>query len=226
MRIWFDRGAATALRWGWQMSAPPGRQHPAVAELPDDARLVEEFLRTRNGDVFEALVNRHKAKIFRLALAILGPGFEAEAEEVTQEAFVTAFRQLPSFRKESAFGTWLYRIAQRKSIDLRNSARLRHPHATEDVLDAFPFAGRDGASPLGLAEDRQSRRVLLAAIRELPEPYPEILRLFYWLDSPVAEISEILGLVPGTVKSHLFRARHLLLERLKTKGILHAEELP
>lgn len=225
MRIWFDHGSAAALRLGWQMSAPKDRR-PTSSELVEDRVLVEEFLRTRSGEVFEALVDRHKAKIFRLAVAILGPGFEAEAEEITQEVFITAFRQLPSFRKESTFGTWVYRIAQRKAIDLRNSARIRHPHAAEDTLETMPVQGADGVSPQGLAEARQSQRVLMETIRELPEPYPEILRLFYWLDSSIAEISEALGLAPGTVKSHLFRARHLLLERLKKKGILHAEDLP
>ncbi|HTG31292.1 MAG TPA: sigma-70 family RNA polymerase sigma factor [Thermoanaerobaculia bacterium] len=195
-------------------------------ELADDARLVDEFLRTRSNGVFEILVDRHKGKIFRLALAVLGPGFEAEAEEVTQEVFVTAFRQLPSFRKESAFGTWLYRIAQRKAIDLRNSARVRHPHAPEETLEAMTPRGGDDASPHGRAEARQNRRVLLAAVRELPEPYPQILRLFYWLDWSVAEISETLGMAPGTVKSHLFRARHLLSERLREKGAPHADPLP
>lgn len=225
MGIWLDRGSAAALRLGWQMSAPEGPR-PAAPGPADDARLVEEFLRTRSGDAFEALVDRHKTKIFSLAMAILGPGFEAEAEEITQETFVAAFRQLPSFRKESAFGTWIYRIGQRKAIDLRNSARVRHPHATEDALEGLPLEGRDGDSPEGRAGARQRQRVLLAAIGELPEPYPEILRLFYWLDSSVAEIAEALGLAPGTVKSHLFRARHLLSERLMKKGNFHADELP
>jgi RNA polymerase sigma-70 factor (ECF subfamily) len=222
MRIWLDRGSTAAAALGWEMSGTGGSRLD-VPELADDARLVDEFLRTRGNDVFEILVDRHKGKIFRLVLAVLGPGFEAEAEEITQEVFVTVFRQLPSFRKESAFGTWLYRIAQRKAIDLRNSARVRHPHAPEEALEALPPRGGADASPHGRAEARQSQRVLLATIRELPEPYPQILRLFYWLDWSVAEISETLGIASGTVKSHLFRARHLLSERLRGKGIPHAD---
>lgn len=207
---------------GWEMSEALDSVSDAP-ELADDARLVDRFLRTRSHDVFEILVDRHKAKIFRLAIAILGPGFETEAEEVTQEVFVTAFLKISSFRRESSFGTWLYRIAQRKAIDLRNSARNRHPHASEEVLENLPPRGGDDAGPLGDAEARQSRRVLHANIRDLPEPSPQILRLFYWQDWSIAEISEALGIASGTVKSYLFRARRLLSARLKGKGIPHAD---
>lgn len=180
-----------------------------------DVRLVDEFLRTESGDAFAVLVDRHKERIFRLALAVLGPGFEAEAEEVTQEVFVAAFRQLSSFRGDSAFGSWLYRIAQRKAIDLRRSARIRHPHTGETALEG---AAPDGPAPDARAAESQSRRALQAAIRELPDPYPVVLRLYYWLDRSVGEIAEVLNVPAGTVKSHLFRARLLLAGRLKEKG--------
>ena len=209
---------------GWEMSET-GDLVPDAPELADDARLVDRFLRTRSHDVFEILVDRHKEKIFRLAIAILGPGYETEAEEVTQEVFVTAFLKLASFRRESSFGTWLYRIAQRKAIDLRNSARIRHPHASEEALENLPAPGCDDAGPLGHAEARQSRRVLHAIIRDLPDPSPQILRLFYWQGWSIAEISEALGIASGTVKSYLFRARQLLSARLKEKGIPHADRL-
>lgn len=223
MAIGWHRGESGAAL------ASPGWTTPGVGlssareeEVVADGRLVDEFLRTESGDAFALLVDRHKERIFRLALAVLGPGFEAEAEEVTQEVFVVAFRQLPSFRGECAFGSWLYRIAQRKAIDLRRSARVRHPHAEEKILE--------GATPAGLAPDsraaeRQSRLALQAAIRELPDPYPAVLRLFYWLDRSVSEIAEVLNVAPGTVKSHLFRARRLLAGRLKEKGFTDEHQL-
>lgn len=214
---------------GFARALPAGGGGESGGAADADARWVEEFLRTGREEAFEHLVDGHKEKVFRLALAILGPGFEVEAEEVAQETFVTAFRQLAAFRKESRFGTWLYRIAQRKAIDLRRSARLRHPHATAESLDALPEAHRTadwGASlseSAGSAEARAAARerqgVLLAAIRELPDPYPAVLRLFYWLDWTVAEIAESLDAAPGTVKSHLFRAREALHKKLKKKGL-------
>jgi RNA polymerase sigma-70 factor (ECF subfamily) len=217
---WLDHGLgmAAVLALGWETTAP----RPA----DDDARLVEEFLRTASGDAFELLVDRHKDKVFRLALAVLGPGFEGEAEEVTQDAFVIAFRQLPAFRGESRFGTWLYRIAQRKAIDYRRSARARHARAAGEALPEVPAAGDETASPHQQAEARERQRVLAAEIRLLPDPYPTVLRLFYWLDRPVAEIAEVLGVAPGTVKSHLFRARQVLSGRLRKKGFSDADSLP
>jgi RNA polymerase sigma-70 factor (ECF subfamily) len=212
-----------ALGFARELSAGDGGSSGAAADA--DARWVEEFLRTGREEAFERLVDGHKEKVFRLALAILGPGFEVEAEEVAQETFVTAFRQLPAFRKESRFGTWLYRIAQRKAIDLRRSARLRHPHATAESLDALPGSllgaslGEGAGSAEARAAARESQGVLLAAIRELPDPYPAVLRLFYWLDWTVAEIAESLDAAPGTVKSHLFRAREALHKKLKKKGL-------
>lgn len=209
---------------GWKMSEA-GAPRPDPLACSDDDQLVGRFLESRSNEVFEILVDRHKRRIFGLALAILGPGFEAEAEEVTQEVFVTAFRKLSSFRRESSFGSWLYRIAQRKTIDLRNSARFRHPHAPAEALEGSSSPGEGDAGPHDLAEVRQSRRLLLASIRELPHPGPEILRLFYWQGWSVAEISEALGIASGTVKSLLFRARRLLFERLKGKGIPHVDPL-
>jgi RNA polymerase sigma-70 factor (ECF subfamily) len=217
-------GAVASLALGWEMSEVPD-PHAAALEPADDARLVAEFVRTRRSDLFELLVDRHKEKIFRLALAVLGPGLEAEAEEVTQEAFVTAFRQLPSFRSESRFGTWLYRIALRKAIDVRRSARLRHLHAGEDALVDGPLAGSPEAGPHERAEAGQKRRALLCALAELPDPYPTVLRLFYWLDWSVADISAALAIAPGTVKSHLFRAREMLFKKLKKKGFSDANSL-
>jgi len=76
----------------------------------DDGTLIRAFLRTRNDDFFEELVRRHKDRAFRLAVAVLGPGSEADAEDVCQEVFVLVYRKLGDFRMESAFSTWLYRM--------------------------------------------------------------------------------------------------------------------
>jgi RNA polymerase sigma-70 factor (ECF subfamily) len=225
---WLDRslGAAAIPALGWQGSVPAGTPRARIETADDDARLVEEFRRTRSDDVFKLLVDRHKEKVFRLALAILGPGFEGEAEEVTQEVFVTAFERLSAFRGESRFGTWLYRIGQRKAIDCRRSAHVRRSRMDGEVRWEIPPPIGPIASPHERAEARQDQRVLAAAIREMPDPYPTVLRLFYWLDRSVAEIAEVLGVAPGTVKSLLFRARHLLYERLSKKGFPDANELP
>ena len=91
-------------------------QTAASLTSADDADLIDQFLRTDDEEIFEILVRRYQEKIFRLAASILGRGAESEAEDATQEVFVVLLRQLKTFRRESAFSTWLYRVARNQII--------------------------------------------------------------------------------------------------------------
>lgn len=173
----------------------------------DDASLVRELQRTGDDDLFQILVERHKRRVFRVAVAVLGPGREAEAEDLTQEAFLLVFRKLGSFRGDSAFSTWLLHLTRNLAIDRRRRADLRWPHVSDDRLAALPAVG---ANPEETAAASEQRERLLQKLDLLPDPQRTAVYLYYWLDSPLAEIAELLELSPEAVKSHLYRARQRL----------------
>lgn len=197
-------------------SASPARrsvQDPA----PADEELIEEFLRSGDVGAFGELVARHQDRVFRLVASVLGPGSAPEAEDLTQEIFLEVCGKLHTFRRESRLSTWLHRLAWRRAIDRKRLARLRFVHFGEEALaDRSPHP--DETDPAAAAIDRQRRQRLRAAVRELAEPYRTTVYLYYWMERPVAEIAELLGCRPGTVKAHLFRARKQLERKLGPLG--------
>lgn len=200
------------------MTAPPtmmaqsalnGTSAAAIPSCVDDATLVDQFLRTGDEELFEILVRRYQEKVFRLAASILGRGADSEAEDAAQEVFVVVLRRLKTFRRESAFSTWLYRVARNQIIDYRRSVARHLPEVSEHALRTVP--DRYGlADPQKMVSAIQKRARLLRHVDRLSEPQRVVVHLYYWQGQSVAEISELLGLRPGTVKSHLFRARQRL----------------
>lgn len=193
------------LAWSFP-SAPLRATGLRSAEGTDDAEILRRLDAGTEEEVFSVLVRRYQDRVFRLALSVLGPGNELEAEDVAQEVFLQLHRKLDTFRSESRFSTWLYRIAYRKAVDAQRRARHRHPHLGEDVLgegaDRSPQS-----SPLerALADDR--RRALHRAITALRPRQRSAIHLHYWLGYSVEEIAKLHGTSPGTVKSDLHRAR-------------------
>jgi len=183
---------------------------------PRRARRVDDVLAAAGG--FDALVSRHRDQVFRVALSVLGPGAEADAEDVAQEVFVRAYRRLGSFRGESRVGTWLYRVAFNLAVDHRRRAGRRGEELGGETLDALPASGGD---PHRVARDGESARLVRRLLDTLPEAQRAALHLHYWMGHTVAEIAELLDLAEGTVKSHLHRGRARLREELE-----RGEDLP
>ncbi len=178
-------------------------------------------------EAFTILVDQHRERVFRLALSVLGPGGAAEAEDVAQEVFLTVFRRLHTFRNESRFATWLYRITYRRAIDVRRRARFRLPHTGDEVLAALPAtdaAGRTIAHPFSEAISVEERIRLYAAVEALPELQRSAVYLHYWLGETVEAIGRLLGRRPGTIKSCLHRARAKLARLLG--GTVYQERKP
>ncbi len=200
--------------------------HPAgdSTSLMDDSQVIAEFLKTKDPDLFETLVDRHKDKVFRLALSILGPAHPAEAEEVTQEVFLLIYRRLERYRGESRFTTWLYRIAYNRAIDVKRRARYQRPHLGTDELLSMPDPGI--RNPLAAAVASEKRRAVLGCLDELPDLYRSVLHLHYWQEYGIEDIAEILGAPLGTIKSYMHRARKRLQDCMRKKGLTHGSELP
>ena len=156
------------------------------------------------GDVaaFEALYRGHVGRVYALCLRMTAE--VSAAEDLTQEAFVRAWRKLGSFRGDSAFSTWLHRVAVNVVLGHRRS-RMRRA-ARMEALKTEP--GRAPSSSPALRMD------LEAAIASLPDGAREVFVLHEVEGYRHDEIAELAGIATGTSKAHLHRARTLLKERL------------
>ncbi len=177
----------------------------------------ELLARCRRGDVaaFAVLVERHRDRAFGLALRVIRS--KADAEEVAQDAFVSAWESLDRFRGEAKFSTWLYRIVWRKSLDRAESLRRRGRRevAVEDParVETERDVDRLGAAPDGGGVPPGDSVRLERLLASLPELSRAVVTLYYYEDRSVGEVATALGIPEGTVKTHLYRSRMALRER-------------
>lgn len=191
----------------------PASVADAYRETADTA-LVEQSVA---GDqaAFAELVRRYRTQVFRLAASILGQGFAHEAEDVAQDVMLRVYHALKTFRGDSSFGSWVYRIAYNHALNFKARMRYTAPHAGDDALAVLPAGGRGPEADVQAAE---RRRAVMACTAELPDVYQSALRLHYWLGASMAEIAELLDVSENTVKSYLHRARGLLRSMLAERG--------
>jgi RNA polymerase sigma-70 factor, ECF subfamily len=183
---------------------------------PDQA-LVDAWVNRGDADALAELVRLHQAYVFRLALSVLGPGFEADAEDVAQEAFIRAAERLQGFRGECRFLTWLHRLTLNLALDRRRRARWSRPHLDLEVLERRADRTRE-RDPFTVAAEAERARRLHRCLDGLPESLRSVIHLRYWLDLPIEEIAATLRIPLGTVKSHLHRGRTLLLRAMDATG--------
>ena len=172
----------------------------------------------RAGDTaaYAELVRRH-APVARRTAVLLGAG--SEADDVVQEAFVKAYRALGGFRGGSTFRPWLLRIVANET---RNLIRSRHRRTRREESAAPPDSllavDQEAMDPAARSVSNEARRQLLAAIRELPEPYRLVVTCRYLLDLDEQDTAAVLGWPRGTVKSRLHRALGRLRLQLDASG--------
>jgi RNA polymerase sigma-70 factor (ECF subfamily) len=186
-----------------------------------DAELVE---RARQGDTdaFGELVDRHRAGVYRAALAALGS--PAEAEDAAQDAFLTAYLRLASFRGEASFRTWLLTIAWHQAINRRRKLtrwwRFSHrpkPDAPPELDEEIEIAGSD-RSPEDMLGDVRLRQDIERAIGELPPKLRDCLLLAAAGDYKYEEIAAMLKAPLGTIKWRISEARRVVRARLLARG--------
>lgn len=179
--------------------------------MTDEVELIQEALRG-NSQAFGDLVRRYQDRLYSAVVNIVG--CRSEAEDVVQDAFVQAFVNLKTFKHNSKFYTWLYRIAFNVSISRRRKAKgnLSLDQNREATGDE-PLDHRESPShPLELAERREK---LQQGLQMLTEEHRTIIVLRHMEELSYEDIAEVLDISIGTVRSRLHRARVQLLECLK-----------
>ena len=188
-----------------------------MSEREVDQALVE---RAQGGDqrAFDLLVSKYQRKLGRLLSRFIRDA--AEVEDVSQETFIKAFRALPSFRGESAFYTWLYRIGINTAKNYLVSQGRRAPTSTAfDAEEAEGFEDasqlRDINTPESLLLSKQIGQTVNAAMEALPIELRTAIVLREIDGRSYEEISEIMDCPIGTVRSRIFRAREAVAAKLR-----------
>jgi RNA polymerase sigma-70 factor, ECF subfamily len=158
-------------------------------------------------DAYEILVQRHSAMAYRVALRLTGN--HHDAQDVAQEALIAAWQNLARFRAESSFSTWLYQIVTRRALN-----KLRQSHASASVELVPDAAGLDG-EPAVQAERNLAADAVTDALRVLPFPQRAAVVLHHFEGLSYAEVARVTGSTEPAVRSHLFRARRALAQKLE-----------
>ncbi|MBI5075350.1 MAG: sigma-70 family RNA polymerase sigma factor [Nitrospirae bacterium] len=177
----------------------------------------------RKGDIdaFEILVRNYQKKMFNMAFRITGS--MEDASEVVQDAFVSAYRNLKRFEERSQFSTWIYAITVNTARNRLTQARTRSRHET-DSLDDPSSAGEDmkkfepasgEPSALDLLSRKEQQLKVQECLNRLDHDFREVIVLRDVQGFSYDEISAILSIAAGTVKSRIFRARESVKECLK-----------
>lgn len=185
------------------------KEHEAAYKR--DFLLVKQIL-LGDTEAFAELMSLYKNRV-----EALGMGFfknPADTEDFVQDVFLKAFMKLSQFRGESLFSTWLTRMAYNLAV---NSVKRRAEYVSIADDDILP----DNALTPEEAKLRElTKEAVHEAIKELDEKYRVCLDLYFFYDNSYAEISEITALPENTVKSHIFRAKKILREKLIAKGMM------
>lgn len=188
------------------LSVPQERGPASPVVEVDDSELVE---RVRAGDLaaFDLIVTRHMKRAYSVAYRLLGQ--REDAEDLVQDAFMTALEKIDTFTAGRSFSPWFYRILVNRGLNSRKSRSLRR-------MDALPPEIYDASrSPLRDTEQAELRERLRAVLGLLPPRQKSIVELFELEGFSSLEIAEMLGLSDGTVRWHLHQARAKLREALR-----------
>ena len=199
------------------MPGAAGRRKRSMTDREIDRQLVA---RAQRGDkqAFELLVEKYQRKLARLLSRFIRD--PAEVEDVTQEAFIKAYRALPAFRGDSAFYTWLYRIGINTAKNYLMAMGRRAPTSTEvEAEDAEGFEEgeqlRDINTPESVLLSNEIARTVNATIEQLPEELRTAIQMREIEGMSYEDIAKAMDCPIGTVRSRIFRAREAIAEQLR-----------
>jgi RNA polymerase sigma-70 factor, ECF subfamily len=172
-----------------------------------DSAAAEEA-RKGNQHAFRVLVERHSRPVFRLAFRMTGN--EQDAEDVVQESFLRAYRQIERFDGRAAFGTWLYRIAANCSLDLIRARKIREDRRVspteEESIGWLENVATQSPSPERLTQSGQIASLLRPALAQLSDMERTAFILRHYEGCDIEQISQVLGVKANAAKHTVFRA--------------------
>ena len=185
-----------------------------------EGQLIEK---SKSGSIeaFEQLIVQYEKKAYNIAFRIMGN--EEDAKDMTQEAFIRIFKSIGSFKEQSSFSTWMYRIVTNICLDelrRRKNERLTYGGSIEETIDSNTEDSRILGSPSkdtpeSAYEKLEKKQAIMKAINELNTDYKSVIVLRDIQGFSYDEISKMLDCSSGTVKSRINRARNILKDKLK-----------
>jgi RNA polymerase sigma-70 factor (ECF subfamily) len=169
-------------------------------------------------DLFRLLVRRYERAVHGMGMSFFRN--PEDASDFTQEVFLKVYRSLPRFEGRSRFSTWLYKIAYNTAINGVNRRKEYQSLAAEEMDE---LAG-SGDTPERVLLRRAARDAVRAAVKELPERFRICVDLYFFYDRSYQEIEAITGFPVNTIKSHVFRAKKILREKLELLPDIKGDE--
>ncbi|MDD6160939.1 MAG: sigma-70 family RNA polymerase sigma factor [Oscillospiraceae bacterium] len=182
----------------------------------DEQQLIRQ---AQSGEVsaFEQLLDRYQKPVYHQALRLVS--HPEDAADVTQEVFLKVWKYLPTFRGESSFSTWLYRMTDNAALDLLRREKKRRGDSSLDDDEGMAVIPVDpAATPQEALERSERQRAVSDALGRLSEEHRRVLVLREINGLSYEEIGQVLELAPGTVKSRIARARTALANILRQSG--------
>jgi RNA polymerase sigma-70 factor (ECF subfamily) len=174
-----------------------------------DERFLVDRIVSGQKELFGYLVSRYEQAVFSMGMGFFRNG--DDASDFTQDVFLKVYRNLARFEGRSRFSTWLYKIAYNTAVNGINR-RKEYLSLAEEEREG------QGETPESELIRKAARESVLEALKDLPERYRICVDLFFFYDRSYQEIEGITGFPVNTVKSHVFRAKKLLREKLKEIG--------
>jgi RNA polymerase sigma-70 factor, ECF subfamily len=180
-----------------------------------------ERLAAGDKQAFRELVEGHKKKVYYLAFDLVGN--QSDAEDISQDVFLKAYRAFGTFKRDARLGAWLYRITYNTAIDHLRRRGISAETVDEAVLEAnLDRAAREAPAlatdPARLAESELLQRRIACALENVSPQEKAVFLLRHYDDLMLKDIAEVLGLSLGSVKSYLFRAVKKLQRELGANG--------
>jgi RNA polymerase sigma factor (sigma-70 family) len=176
-----------------------------------DTELIKRILQGEQA-FFAPLVERYQNYVFTLVLRFTDN--REDAEEISQDVFIKAYRSLADFRGESKFSTWLYTIVRTSCITFLRKKKL-DTTSIDNERNFLQLENRESAFTANTIEQKSRHAMVTEAIRLLSPDDGQIITLFYKGEQSLDEIGKVMGLDPNTVKVKLHRARHRLKEKME-----------
>ena len=180
-----------------------------LAEVEFNDQLIVSQIISGQKDLFRLLVRQHEKAVYGMGFSFFRN--HDDASDFTQDVFLKAYRSLSRFEGRSRFSTWLYKIAYNTALNEVNRRKEYQSLAEEDADKLL----NNGDTPERIALRNAAKESVRSAIKELPERFRICVDLFFFYDRSYQEIEAITGIPVNTIKSHVFRAKIILREKLE-----------